>query len=205
MWSIISCPDLPLLNYTCYSAKCFGCHLVRRCSASLISKIWSRLWVFQKTECLPLQAFCFSKCLWVFTLYNGICNHNPLKGTLNPLTGTLGMPYLLLIKSYTRSMMSCVAPPPRLLHPAAIPLTSPIILLLNIVLIQNWQETNVGSEKPMKNRTRMNPEMVDTDAMKYSFFLMDTVQPKRRAHTRKYSSTKATLLCTQESTLSLSW
>jgi hypothetical protein len=85
--------------------------------------------------------------------------------------------------------MSCVTPPPRLLHPAAIPLTSPIILLLNIVLIQNWQETNVGSEKPMKNRTRMNPEMVDTDAMKYSFFLMDTVQPKRCAHTRKYSST----------------
>ncbi len=25
-----------------------------------------QLWVSQKTECLPLQAFCFSKCLWVF-------------------------------------------------------------------------------------------------------------------------------------------
>ncbi len=61
--------------------------------------------------------------------------------------------------------MSCVAPPPRLPHPAAVPFTSPIILLLNIVLIQNWQETNVASEKPMKNRARMNPEMVDTDAM----------------------------------------
>ncbi len=29
-------------NCTCYSAKCFGCHLVRRCSASLISKLRSQ-------------------------------------------------------------------------------------------------------------------------------------------------------------------
>ncbi len=29
-------------NCTCYSAKCFGCHVVRRCSASLISKLRSQ-------------------------------------------------------------------------------------------------------------------------------------------------------------------
>jgi hypothetical protein len=29
-------------NCTCYSAKCFGCHLVRRCIASLISKFRSQ-------------------------------------------------------------------------------------------------------------------------------------------------------------------
>ncbi len=56
---------------------------------------------------------------WTMCNSTHCCNHNPLTGTLNPLTGTLGEPYLLLIKSYTRGMMSCVAPPPRLPHPAA--------------------------------------------------------------------------------------
>ncbi len=66
---------------------------------------------------------------------------------------------------YTRGMMSCVAPPPRLPQPAAVPLTKPTILLLKKELIQNWQETKVASAKPMKKRTMMKPLMVETVAM----------------------------------------
>jgi hypothetical protein len=32
-------------------------------------------------------------------------------------------------------------------------------------LIQNWHETNVANEKPMKKRTRINPVAVETVAM----------------------------------------
>lgn len=43
-------------------------------------------------------------------------------------------------------------------QPAAVPLARPIILLLNIVLIQNWHDTNVASENPIMNRTAMYPD-----------------------------------------------
>jgi hypothetical protein len=52
-------------------------------------------------------------------------------------------------------MMSCVAPPPMFPQPAASPLTVPMILLLNMVLIQYWHDTNVASEKPIRNLTTM--------------------------------------------------
>ena len=40
-------------------------------------------------------------------------------------------------------------------QPAANPLTVPMILLLNMVLIQYWHDTNVAREKPIRNLTTM--------------------------------------------------
>lgn len=42
-------------------------------------------------------------------------------------------------------------------HPAAVPLASPIILLLNIVLIQYWHDTKVAKENPIIKRTAIYP------------------------------------------------
>ena len=69
------------------------------------------------------------------------------------------------ITSYNSGIMSWVAPPPMFPHPAAVPLTSPIILLLNIVLIQYWHDTKVARQNPIMNRTVMYPEADDTNAM----------------------------------------
>jgi hypothetical protein len=76
--------------------------------------------------------------------------------------------YLFFINWYTRGMINWVAPPPKLPQPAANPFAVPTILLLNMELIQNWHDTNVASENPMKNRTVMNPEMELTVAMEYT-------------------------------------
>lgn len=75
---------------------------------------------------------------------------------------------LSLINWYTRGMISWVAPPPKLPHPAAIAFADPTILLLNMELIQYWQDTNVARENPMKNRTAVNPDDDSTDAMAYT-------------------------------------
>lgn len=64
--------------------------------------------------------------------------------------------------------MSCVAPPPRLPHPAAMPFAVPTTLLLNMELIQNWQDTKVAKENPMKKRTTMKPVTSDTVAIEYT-------------------------------------
>nr|GLL33925.1 hypothetical protein Csa_1G097685 [Ipomoea trifida] len=54
-------------------------------------------------------------------------------------------------------------------HPAAVPLASPMILLLNIVLIQYWQETKVARENPIMNRTAtILPETEATPAFPMS-------------------------------------
>lgn len=78
--------------------------------------------------------------------------------------------------------MSCVAPPPRLPHPAASPFAVPTILLLNMELIQNWHDTNVARENPMKNRTAMNPPASETSAMEYTageMIMIRNAQPYR--------------------------
>ena len=61
------------------------------------------------------------------------------------------------IAENTSGMISCVAPPPRFPHPAAIPLAEPTTGPENIELIQNCVETKVASENPAKNRTMINP------------------------------------------------
>ena len=61
------------------------------------------------------------------------------------------------ITENTSGMISCVAPPPRFPHPAAIPLAEPTTGPENIELIQNCVETKVASENPAKNRTMINP------------------------------------------------
>lgn len=50
--------------------------------------------------------------------------------------------------------MSWVAPPPKLPQPPDTPFAVPTTGEENIELIQNWVETKVASEKPVKKRTR---------------------------------------------------
>lgn len=50
--------------------------------------------------------------------------------------------------------MSWVAPPPKLPQPPDTPFAVPTTWEENIELIQNWVETKVASEKPVKKRTR---------------------------------------------------
>ncbi|KAE8663856.1 hypothetical protein F3Y22_tig00112864pilonHSYRG00034 [Hibiscus syriacus] len=54
----------------------------------------------------------------------------------------------------TTGMISCVAPPPRFPHPPATPLAVPTTGAENMELIQNWVDTKVAREKPVKKRTR---------------------------------------------------
>ncbi|KAL2536304.1 hypothetical protein Fot_17695 [Forsythia ovata] len=42
-------------------------------------------------------------------------------------------------------------------QPAATPFTSPIIELLNMMLVQYWQDTNVARENPIMKRTAIYP------------------------------------------------
>lgn len=50
-------------------------------------------------------------------------------------------------------MISCVAPPPRLPQPPESPLAVPTTPGENMELIQNWVETKVAKENPVKKRT----------------------------------------------------
>mmetsp|Transcript_1471 Transcript_1471/g.2348 ORF Transcript_1471/g.2348 Transcript_1471/m.2348 type:complete len:214 (-) Transcript_1471:132-773(-) len=52
----------------------------------------------------------------------------------------------------TEPMTSCVTPPPRLPHPPTRALAVPATSLVNMRLVQNWQQTKVDPPKPMKNR-----------------------------------------------------
>ena len=61
--------------------------------------------------------------------------------------------------------MSCVAPPPMSPHPDASAFTVPMILMLNMVLVQYWHETKVARETPMRNRMVMYPAALSTTAM----------------------------------------
>ena len=45
------------------------------------------------------------------------------------------------------------------------PFAVPTMGAENMVLIQNWQDTKVASENPMKKRDKMKPSVVDTVAM----------------------------------------
>lgn len=49
-----------------------------------------------------------------------------------------------------------VRPEPTLAHPAETPLASPTVHPENMELIQNWLATKLASEKPTKNRSKMN-------------------------------------------------
>ena len=70
-----------------------------------------------------------------------------------------------LMSSKISGIMSWVKPPPRLPQPAVIPLAVPTIDAENMVLIQNWQDTKVARENPMKKRDKIKPTVVDTVAM----------------------------------------
>ncbi|CAI0429447.1 unnamed protein product [Linum tenue] len=63
-------------------------------------------------------------------------------------------------------MTSWVAPPPRFSHPAATPLAVPTTGDENMELIQNWVETKVARENPVKNLTRMNETVEETMGVK---------------------------------------
>jgi hypothetical protein len=73
--------------------------------------------------------------------------------------------YLSRMKAKMRGMRIWVAPPPRLPHPAAIPLAVPTMRVLNMELTQYSHETNVAREKPMKNRLTRNPPASSTSAI----------------------------------------
>ena len=60
------------------------------------------------------------------------------------------------IMAKTYGMINCVAPPPKFPQPPATPLAVPTTLEENMELIQNWVETNVARENPVKNRARKN-------------------------------------------------
>ncbi|KAL3819259.1 hypothetical protein ACJIZ3_005164 [Penstemon smallii] len=54
------------------------------------------------------------------------------------------------------SIISCVAPPPRFPQPPASPLAVPTTREENNELIQNWVDTKVARENPVKKRTKRN-------------------------------------------------
>lgn len=67
-------------------------------------------------------------------------------------------------------------------HPAAVPLTTPMIFPLNMVLIQYWHDTNVAKEKPIINLTAMYPPAEDTNDMQNTVGadnMMRNAQPYR--------------------------
>lgn len=79
-------------------------------------------------------------------------------------------------------IINWVKPDPTLAHPAVTPLASPTVQLENMELIQNWLATKFASEKPTKNRSKMND---NGDEMNAAERIMGAVTSESVAEARR--------------------